>query len=231
VRGKGTAGRTTGLILMILGASLLLWPAAQYVYAQYHQNRLMEEFAESSTPQPTMELPGESASDEGTVASDRDERPLAAQYRVEVETYDLENDGPFVIRIETLGIELPLVYGVEPEDLSVAPGFYPQGVGPGEKGNMAIAGHRTTYGAPFRHLNDLNDDDHIVVASSEAEYVYAVEEVFVVDRYAWEVIDPTPEPKLTLTTCHPVGSAEERLVVRAGYVERRSRSGGGEPGQ
>jgi len=226
MRGKGPVKRVAGLALMLLGAALLLWPAAQYVYAHYHQTRLMADFEQLSTSQtPVEELPGEDVSDGGTVAFDRDERPKLDELSEPEESYDLETDGPFVIRIDAIDLEVPLVYGVGPSDLAVAPGFYPQGVGPGEVGNVAIAGHRTTYGAPFRYLDRLNVGDHIIVASPEAEYVYAVEEVFVVSKYAWEVIDPTPEPKLTLTTCHPVGSAEQRLVVRAGYVESRSFAG------
>ncbi len=223
MQGKSRLPNIIGFALMIIGAALLLWPAWQYIYAHYHQTQLLADFRESSSSaQEPESLPGEDVSDGGTFAIDADDRPAVKATPVDSAAYDLENDGPFLIRIDALGIELPVVYGVEPENLSVAPGFYPQGVGPGEVGNMAIAGHRTTYGAPFRHLDSLEEGDHIVIASPKAEYVYVVEEIFVVGKYAWEVIDPTPEPKLTLTTCHPVGSAAERLVVRAGYVESGS---------
>lgn len=123
-----------------------------------------------------------------------------------------------VLKIPVLGLHVNVGYGVELSDLRKSPGFYPQSGYP-DTGNVAIAGHRATYGAPFRFLDRLETGDEIILYYGEKVYVYSVESTFVTHARDWSVIDPTPEPALTLTTCHPlVGRATQRLVVRA-YLE------------
>ncbi|MCZ7534967.1 MAG: class E sortase [Acidimicrobiia bacterium] len=94
---------------------------------------------------------------------------------------------------------------------------------PGQIGNAAIAGHRTTYGAPFNRLDELEAGDFILTQSLVGEYVYVVTELLVVAPTEVSVVADTPgEPWLTLTTCNPEFSARERLVVKAKMVEERS---------
>lgn len=118
------------------------------------------------------------------------------------------------LEIPALDIRVGVGYGVERADLNSRPGFYPESGYP-DSGNVCIAGHRTTYGAWFRHLDKLEAGDEIILYYNGKAYLYCVERVFAVDNRDWSVIDPTPEPALTLTTCHPPGRAVERLVVRA----------------
>jgi sortase A len=109
------------------------------------------------------------------------------------------------------------------DDLTRGPGHYPGTAMPGEDGNMGIAGHRTTYGAPFFYLDQLEPDDEIHVTDREGEtHVYRmVENKIVLPGDAW-VLDPDPidngEAMLTLTTCHPRFSARQRMVVFAELV-------------
>lgn len=104
--------------------------------------------------------------------------------------------------------------------------MYPEGSFPGEEGNTAIAGHRTTYGAWFRRLDLLQEGDEIIVTFGDEEYIYHVEDVFVVAKNDWSVIGATPYRALTLTTCHPPGSSLQRLVVRAREVSSRAKNQG-----
>lgn len=119
------------------------------------------------------------------------------------------------IRIPKIGLDQLIVQGVGLADLRKAPGHYPSTPLPGEQGNAAIAGHRTTYGAPFNRLGELVDGDEILVATVKGTYTYTVGRVHVVKPNQVEVLDPTPTPVLTLTTCHPKYSAKERLIVVA----------------
>ena len=89
---------------------------------------------------------------------------------------------------------------------------------PGQPGNAAIAGHRTTYGAPFNRLDELVAGDAILVTTSQGEFRYEVETSFVVRPDQSEVLDPTPDNRLTLTTCNPRYSAAQRLIVVAKLV-------------
>jgi sortase A len=86
---------------------------------------------------------------------------------------------------------------------------------PGQPGNAAIAGHRTTYGAPFFNLNELASGDHIFVTTAQGPFEYRVRETKVVHPSEVSVLDPTKDNRLTLTTCNPRFSASERLVVVA----------------
>ncbi|HVM14508.1 MAG TPA: class E sortase [Egibacteraceae bacterium] len=118
---------------------------------------------------------------------------------------------------------LYVVSGVSQAHLTRGPGHYPDSAAPGGDGNFAVAGHRTTYGAPFYHLDQLVDGDHIHVTGRDGErHTYQVARQQIVQPGATWVIgaDPldTGAPTLTLTTCHPRFSAAERLVVFAELV-------------
>jgi sortase A len=120
-----------------------------------------------------------------------------------------------LIRIPKIGLDKHVVEGTELADLRKAPGHYPSTPLPGTVGNAAIAGHRTTYGAPFNRLDELEAGDEILVTTLAGSYTFKVEEKKVVSPSQVEVLDPTPVAKLTLTTCHPKYSAKQRLVVVA----------------
>jgi sortase A len=113
-----------------------------------------------------------------------------------------------------------VVEGVDPETLKRGPGHYPDTALPGQPGNVAIAGHRTTYGAPFYHLDQLRPGDEVHVRDRNTRtWVYEVTETRVVLPSETWVVGPDPldsaTPTLTLTTCEPRFSAEKRLVVFA----------------
>jgi sortase A len=120
-----------------------------------------------------------------------------------------------LIRIPKIGLDKHVVEGTGLADLRKAPGHYPSTPLPGTVGNAAIAGHRTTYGAPFNRLDELEAGDEILVTTLAGSYTFKVEEKKVVSPSQVEVLDPTPVAKLTLTTCHPKYSAKQRLVVVA----------------
>ena len=89
---------------------------------------------------------------------------------------------------------------------------------PGQPGNSAIAGHRTTYGAPFFRLDELELGDPILVSTAQGRFRYEVSEKTVVTPSHVEVLDPTPDNRLTLTTCEPRFSNAKRLIVVAKLI-------------
>ncbi|MBM3673631.1 MAG: class E sortase [Actinobacteria bacterium] len=127
-----------------------------------------------------------------------------------------------IIRIPKIGLDSAVVQGVTIPDLRKGPGHYPDSPLPGQLGNAAIAGHRTTYGAPFNRIDELAVDDPIVVRTLEGTFTYKVTEQLVVTKRDVYVLDPTPTPTLTLTTCHPKFSAAQRLIVKASLENDRS---------
>jgi LPXTG-site transpeptidase (sortase) family protein len=86
---------------------------------------------------------------------------------------------------------------------------------PGEVGNMVLAGHRDINSALFRELDRLKPGDDVFVSNSFGEYHYIVRESLVVGPDHTEVMDPTPDHRLTLITCTPVGIDTQRLIVIA----------------
>ncbi|MGI8810757.1 MAG: class E sortase [Acidimicrobiales bacterium] len=127
----------------------------------------------------------------------------------------IEGDAVAVIDIPRIGLDEVVVEGVGVEDLKKGVGHYPDTKMPGETGNAALAGHRTTYGQPFNRLDELVSGDAITVTTRSGTFRYAVTEKKVVTPETVEVLDPTPDNRLTLTTCHPKYSAEQRLIIVA----------------
>jgi sortase A len=120
-----------------------------------------------------------------------------------------------IIKICKIGVEKAVVNGVGDEDLKKAPGHYPETPLPGQPGNAAIAGHRTTYGAPFFRLDEMAIGDPILVSTAQGRFRYEVSEKTVVGPDRVQVLDNTPDNRLTLTTCDPRFSAAKRLIIVA----------------
>ncbi|MEE8330835.1 MAG: sortase [Acidimicrobiia bacterium] len=123
------------------------------------------------------------------------------------------------IRIPEVGLDWTIVEGVRlNSDLKKGAGHYPNTPIPGQEGNAALAGHRTTYGQPFHNLGDLNTGDRIFWDSATGTHEYEVREIFVVQPSELWVLDDREGAWLTLTTCHPKWSATKRLIVVAEMV-------------
>ncbi len=198
-----------GTFLLIGGIALALYPQVQNWYYQWLQERELEAAEQIS---PGDAVPREMKNPREKPSMDPEENK--GDYPEEL----LPEEG--VLEIPELEVHLKIGYGVEPGDLQAGPGFYPESGYP-DTGNVCIAGHRTTYGAPFRHLDELEGGEEIILHYQDHTYRYQVDRVFPTESNDWSVIDPTPEPALTLTTCHPPGSAAPRLILRA-YLQEKT---------
>jgi sortase A len=122
--------------------------------------------------------------------------------------------------IPAIGVSRYVVQGVDEADLQMGPGHYPGTPLPGQAGNVGIAGHRTTFGAPFFRLNEVTRGDLVLLTdTSGTTWVYRVEHQWVVAPTDTAVLNPTHGAVLTLTTCNPRFEATSRLVVRASLLE------------
>lgn len=120
-----------------------------------------------------------------------------------------------IMRIPKLGLERVVVEGADVGSLRKGPGHEPGTALPGMAGNAVIAGHRTTYGAPFYRLDELAPDDLILIETPSGPARYVVTGSQVVDPDDVWILEPTGDDRLTLYTCTPRYSAESRLVVTA----------------
>ena len=121
--------------------------------------------------------------------------------------------------IERLAQGWNVVEGVSVEDLKSGAGHMPATPLPGQPGNAVISGHRTTYGAPFRELDQLEAGDRIEVETAIGVHVYAVRSIEIVRPTDVWVTERRDGAWLTLTTCNPLFSARERLIVFAELIE------------
>ncbi|MGH9919645.1 MAG: class E sortase, partial [Nitrososphaerales archaeon] len=108
-----------------------------------------------------------------------------------------------------------VVEGTGESDLQLGPGHYVGTPLPGQPGNAAIAGHRTTYGAPFYDLNELTPGDMIYVTTTQGRFQYRVQQTLVVNPSDTSVVADSATNELTLTTCNPRFSSTTRLIVHA----------------
>lgn len=122
------------------------------------------------------------------------------------------------INIPKIGLSMVVVQGTGTTQLQQGPGHYPGTPLPGERGNAAIAGHRTTYLHPFYNLNELVRGDPITLITVQGIFQYDVATIQAVLPTDVSVVRPTRWPTLTLTTCNPRFSASQRLVVHAVLV-------------
>lgn len=174
-------------VLMLLGGvALFAWPFATNLYTDWKQARLEDGF-------------GSPAHRQAYVT--RTIRPGDALTR---------------IVIPKLGVDAIVVEGTTLSALRAGAGHYEHSSLPCERGNAAIAGHRTTYGKPFAALDRLADGDRIVLVTPVGRCTYEVEgDPWITVPTDFRVIAPKKGSLLTLTTCDPPGSAAMRLIVRA----------------
>jgi sortase A len=187
---------TLSVVGFLVGVGMFLFPFATNWYADWRQGRLATEFRSAETRQAYLRR---------TVA------PGSALTRLE---------------IPSLGLDAIVVEGTTLPALRAGAGHYEDTPLPCEAGNAAIAGHRTTYSKPFAHLDELEIGDRIVVETPVGTCTYEVSRPpFVTHPNDWEVISSLEGSYLTLTTCHPEGSARERLIVRARLVAAEGPAG------
>jgi sortase A len=128
------------------------------------------------------------------------------------------------LRIPSIGVSSVVVAGTGTSDLRLGPGHYPGTPLPGARGTVAIAGHRTTYGAPFRRLDKLGRGDRIEVRMPYGTFVYRVEQSRIVAPTALWVTRRASYDRLILSACHPLYSAAKRIVVFARLIDQQPKS-------
>jgi sortase A len=193
----------TGAMLIVDAALTLAWqePVSAFL-AQREQSRLEGELAALDT---RFRRPASQLRRVG------DFRRLAVRFRGRL------RHGQPVGRIElpTVGRSYVLVEGTDAATLRRGPGRYPRTAVPGEGRTMAVAGHRTTYLAPFRTLDRLRADDRIEVRMPYGRFVYRVQRTRIVEPTATWVTRDVGTDRLVLTACHPLYSARQRIVIFA----------------
>jgi sortase A len=122
------------------------------------------------------------------------------------------------LRVPRIGVSVVVVEGTAAADLRDGPGHYPATPLPGEHGTVGVAGHRTTYGAWFRHIDRLRPGDAVELAMPYGRFRYRVERTRILAPTALWVTRRAAYDRLILSACHPLYSAAQRIVVFARLV-------------
>jgi len=198
-----------GLLALIDGALTLLWEEpVSSLYARVQQGRLDDQLAE-------LERAGSTPVERRALARlpDPARRLAFAARALGRRTEDDAAVGR--LRAGAIGLDAVVVEGTGGTTLRKGPGHYPDTPLPGEPGTVGIAGHRTTYGAPFRRVDDLEAGDPIELEMPYGRFTYRVERTRIVPPTAVWVTRRVAYDRLVLTACHPLYSAAQRIVVFA----------------
>ncbi len=208
---------TISFLLIAAGAFFLLWGARDYIGSFTGQVEAEHEFEQSlaagSQAPEVSEPPADSEPPSGSEPLlDTEPAPALPAARPKA------GETVAKLTIPRLDARLYVVEGDRSADLRRGPGHLIGTAMPGADGNCVIAGHRDTH---FRVLKDIRKGDDIILQTSAGEYLYRVRSQRVISTEDTEVLDPTPDPELSLITCYPfyyVGNAPERFLVEAQLV-------------
>lgn len=198
------------LLLIDVGVTLLWQEPVSALYAQWRQDALASDLDDLRTPQ--LDAREQAALRRLPLDADR-----AAFLARALKRRTGTGDAIGRIELPEIGVDQVIVEGTDGGTLRKGPGHYPETPYPGISGTVAIAGHRTTYGAPFRDLDKLERGDRIVVEMPYGRFVYSMERSRIVDPTANWVTRRVRHDRLVLTACHPKYSAAERIVVFARF--------------
>ena len=177
---------------MVVGLLMAVSPAVVQLYFRSQQSRLVSEW---------------SAAKKKVESVETRTAPVEAPVLGSITT------GPAILDIEDIGLKVAVVSGTSQLDLAKGPGLINSTSRPGEEGNVAIAGHRTMYGAPFRRLHELRAGDELVLKLPDADLLYVIRKTGRVKPSDSSVLDSFGDNRLTLISCDPPFSAKFRLVV------------------
>ena len=197
-----------GVLLLADAATTLAWKepltALRGAIAQRRLERELERLAARTA-----------ASGRARAAAVADERRRVAELALALDRQVPKGAAIGRISIPRIGVRAVVVHGSDPEDLRLGPGTIDGSPLPGAGGTAGIAGHRTTYGAQFRDIDQLRPGDAVVAAMPYATLRYAVTDVRVVAPRDVAVLRHSVADRLVLVACHPRFSAARRIVVTA----------------
>ncbi|MEA2439357.1 MAG: sortase [Thermoleophilaceae bacterium] len=199
---------TSGILMLVDAVLTVTWqePVSAY-FAQQDQDGLNSELKREA---PQVEA------DKRSVASIKDERARLKRLAVLARHRALTGHAIGTIRISKIGARYAVVQGTDTDSLRKGPGHYPATSFPGQGGTVAIAGHRTTYGAPFNEVDKLKKGDDIELEMPYGRFIYSVARTKIVDPTELSVVKRVPGPEqLVLSACHPLYSASQRIIVFA----------------
>lgn len=194
---------TAGIVVLADVGTTLLWQEpVSAAYSAYQQKRAGDQLDELNAE---YDDGATSANDPAHV------RRLAKRFEQRISIGDPIGR----LKVRSIGLNTVLLNGTDTATLQKGPGRYPQTPLPGFGETTGIAGHRTTYLAPFRKINEIQDGDEVQLELPYATFTYEVQKHEIVDPLDVEIVYPVGYERVVLTACHPLYSAAQRWAVFA----------------
>jgi sortase A len=198
--------RVAGIVLIVAGICLIAWPFYTNIIMKRQEIEILSSWDEQVN----------SSENSGSEISENQDFNSIQGDSLAV---DPLKKIPFKITIPSIESEWIVNEGTGTDTLKKGPGHYTGTALPGESGRCVIAGHRTTYGAPFNRADELKDGDSIIIETAgNEEFIYYVTDIKIVPPTDVSVLKQTENETLALTTCTPKFYATNRLIV---YAELR----------
>jgi sortase A len=220
----GTALVVLGIVALLWGLAIWRWEdPATGLYTRWQQRELSSQLASlRSTYAPDKQgtqLGADSKQPDAKRSVGASVKSLATRLRLSTKSGNALGR----IRVDRLGLEMTMVNGSDPDALVRGPGVDPRAYLPGEGELVYVAGHRTTYGAPFAHIDRLRAGDEIEMEMPYGTFVYRVTSHVIVPADDVGRLKSRGREEIALQACHPRFTARERYIVYALPVTRRSR--------
>ena len=200
---------TAGIVVLADAGITLVWQEPlSAAYASLKQSQAQDQLNKLESEFPT---PADLAAIANVKGEANKARVLADRFTPHL----IEGHAIGRIIIDRIGLNIVVVQGTNTSSLERGPGHYKATPIPGQPGTVAIAGHRTTYLAPFRHIDQIQNGDTVRIEMPYAAFTYTVYKHEVVSPGDISVINPVGFDQLVLTACHPPYSAASRWVTFA----------------
>jgi sortase A len=200
---------TAGIVVLADAGLTLIWQEPlSAAYGALEQSRAEDQLNQLESQYPS---PADLAAIAGVSGTEAKAQVLADRFEPHLA------DGHAIgrIKIDRIGLDMVVVQGTDTSSLQKGPGHYKNTPLPGQPGTVAIAGHRTTYLAPFRHIDEIQDGDEVRLEMPYAAFTYTVQRHEVVDPSDVGILKPIGFDQLVLTACHPPYSASHRYAIFA----------------
>jgi sortase A len=207
LHGLSTVLITIGVLVLLDAGVTLLWQEpVTALQTKLRQRGLSKDLKH-------LEATGPTAIERRVLAGIGDEQRRIAFLARSLQRRTAPGDAIGELKIPRLDADFVMVKGSDPGDLRKGPGTFDDTPLPGVGGTSAIAGHRTTYLAPFRHIDQLKRGDRITVRMPYATFTYRVQTTRIVEPDAVKILRDVGYDRLVLSACHPLFSAAQRIVV------------------
>ena len=200
---------TAGLVILAdVGMTLAWQEPVSSIYGGIKQGKAEDELTELQGSFPSAE----------DIAALEDVHGVTAKARVLADRFaDHAETGRGIGRIDipSIGADYVLVQGTDSTSLQSGPGHYPDTSFPGQGRTIGVAGHRTTYLAPFHDIDKIEPGDDVIVEMPYATFTYEVNSTDIVEPSDVSIVDDVGYERLVLTACHPLYSAAQRYAIFA----------------